>query len=103
MQTDTVCAVLNGRDGRINFQTDEGLMQTALVKDAAARPGEMDRVLEAMDTLAGLDFAQDIPAVYEILRKGTEAARAEAAQTLREVRHAMRIDYFDDPVLMSGM
>ena len=49
------------------------------------------------------ELEKDIPAVYEILRKGTEAARAEAAQTLREVRHAMRIDYFDDPVLMSGM
>ena len=37
-----------------------------------------------------------IEEVYEILRKGSEHARATAAQTLGEVRHAMRIDYFDD-------
>ena len=37
-----------------------------------------------------------IEEVYEILRKGSEHARATAAQTLGEVRHAMRIDYFTD-------
>ena len=39
--------------------------------------------------------------VYEILRKGSEHARATAAQTLGEVRHAMRIDYFDDKELIA--
>jgi len=47
-------------------------------------------------------FEQDIPAVYEILRHGSETARAAAARTLDEVRHAMRIDYFNDPTLSAG-
>lgn len=45
-------------------------------------------------------YEQDIPGVYEILRKGTEEARRVGAQTLAEVRHAMRIDYFDDKELI---
>ena len=39
---------------------------------------------------------QDIPGIYDILKKGTEQARETAAQTMDEVRHAMRIDYFND-------
>ena len=46
-------------------------------------------------------FEQDIPAVYEILRKGSEEARAVAAQTLAEVRAAMKINYFDDAALIA--
>ena len=42
------------------------------------------------------EFEKDIPAVYEVLKKGTEVARAEAAQTLSEVKNAMRINYFED-------
>ena len=41
-------------------------------------------------------WEQDIPGIYEILKKGTEQARETAAQTMDEVRHAMRIDYFND-------
>ena len=40
--------------------------------------------------------------VYEILRKGSEKARATAAATLAEVRAAMKIDYFDDKELIAG-
>jgi tryptophanyl-tRNA synthetase len=46
-------------------------------------------------------FEQDIPAVYDILKRGCEAAREVAAQTLNEVRQAMRIDYFDDTALIA--
>ena len=46
-------------------------------------------------------YEQDIPAVYEILRKGSEAARAVAAQTLHEMREAMKINYFDDAALIA--
>jgi tryptophanyl-tRNA synthetase len=46
-------------------------------------------------------YEQDIPAVYEILRKGSEVARAEAAKTLADVRKAMQIDYFDDAELIA--
>ncbi len=47
-------------------------------------------------------YEKDIPAVYEILKKGTEAASAEAAKTLSEVRAAMRINYFDDAELIAS-
>lgn len=47
------------------------------------------------------ELEKDIPAVYEILRRGTEAAREVGAKTLSEVRHAMRIDYFDDKELIA--
>ena len=47
-------------------------------------------------------FEQDIPAVYEILRKGSEEARAIAAQTLHEMKDAMQINYFDDSALIAA-
>ncbi|MBQ9364421.1 MAG: tryptophan--tRNA ligase [Schwartzia sp.] len=40
------------------------------------------------------EHEKDIPALYEMLKKGCEDARETAAQTLSEVRRAMRIDYF---------
>ena len=46
-------------------------------------------------------YEQNIPQVYEILRKGSEVARAEAAKTLADVRKAMKIDYFDDVELIA--
>ena len=41
-------------------------------------------------------LAKDIPAVWEMLKKGSERAREAAAQTLSEVKKAMRIDYFSE-------
>jgi len=46
------------------------------------------------------ELQKDIPAVYDILRRGTEQAREVAATTINEVRAAMRIDYFDDAELI---
>lgn len=46
------------------------------------------------------EFEQDIPEVYNILKRGSEAAREVAAQTLHEVRDAMKINYFDDQELI---
>jgi tryptophanyl-tRNA synthetase len=46
-------------------------------------------------------YEQDIPAVYEMLRKGSEEARAAAAATLNDVRKAMKINYFDDADLIA--
>ena len=46
------------------------------------------------------EFEQDIPEVYRILKKGSEEAREVAAQTLHEVKEAMRINYFDDAALI---
>ena len=41
------------------------------------------------------ELAKDIPAVWEILKVGSEKARAVAAQTLAEVKRAMKINYFE--------
>lgn len=41
-----------------------------------------------------------LPEVYEILRAGSERAEKTAAQTLRNVRRAMRIDYFENGNLL---
>ena len=46
------------------------------------------------------EFEQDIPEIYNILRRGTEKARETAAQTMSEVRQAMQINYFDDEELI---
>ena len=45
------------------------------------------------------ELEQDIPYVYEVLRKGSEVARAAAAETLADVKRSMRINYFDQGVL----
>ena len=42
------------------------------------------------------EFEKDIPAVFDILRRGSLAAREVAARTLDEVRASMKINYFDD-------
>ena len=46
------------------------------------------------------EFEKDIPAIYEILKKGSEVAEAEAAKTLAEVKRAMKINYFEDSALI---
>lgn len=47
-----------------------------------------------------LELQKDIPAIYEILRKGCERARQAAIATMDEVRKAMKITYFDDEELI---
>ncbi|HBH09789.1 MAG TPA: tryptophan--tRNA ligase, partial [Rikenellaceae bacterium] len=47
------------------------------------------------------EYEKDIPAVYDILKKGSDDARAAAAATLDEVKKAMKIDYFDDKELIA--
>ena len=46
------------------------------------------------------EYEQDIPEIFNILRRGSAAAREAAAQTMDEVRNAMRINYFDDERLI---
>ena len=41
------------------------------------------------------ELAKDIPAVWEMLRKGSMEAKEVAAATLSEVKKAMKIDYFN--------
>ena len=47
------------------------------------------------------EFEKDIPAIYDMLKKGCEAARETAAATLDDVRRAMKINYFDDAELIA--
>ncbi|MCI9072884.1 MAG: tryptophan--tRNA ligase [Lachnospiraceae bacterium] len=48
------------------------------------------------------EYEKDIPEIYNILKKGSEAAREEAAQTLSQVKSAMRINYFEDMDLIEA-
>jgi len=47
------------------------------------------------------EFEKDIPAIYDMLKKGRDAAREVAAATLDDVRKAMKINYFDDAELIA--
>ncbi|AGB28756.1 tryptophanyl-tRNA synthetase [Prevotella dentalis DSM 3688] len=46
------------------------------------------------------EYEQDIPEIFNILKRGSDDAREAAAQTMDEVRRAMRINYFDDAALI---
>ena len=48
------------------------------------------------------EYEKDIPAVYEILKAGTIAAKEAANATLARVKAAMRINYFEDAALIQG-
>ena len=47
------------------------------------------------------EYEQDIPEVFNILRKGSLAAREVAAATLHEMKDAMKINYFEDAALIA--
>ncbi|MDE5817882.1 MAG: tryptophan--tRNA ligase [Lachnospiraceae bacterium] len=47
------------------------------------------------------ELEKDIPAIYDILKEGTKAAKEVAEQTLAEVKAAMKINYFDDRALIT--
>ena len=46
------------------------------------------------------EWEQRLPDVYEILREGSKVAGAKAAETLHDVREAMKINYFENESLM---
>ena len=48
------------------------------------------------------EFEKDIPAVYDMLKKGSQTAREVAAKTMSEVKNAMKINYFDDAALIAS-
>ncbi len=86
------------------FDKDKKELQT--LKEHYRRGGLGDTVVKKRLTevlLAELDpirarreeFAKDPAQVMRIIEEGTKVARAAAAQTLKEVRQAMRIDYFE--------
>ena len=61
----------------------------------------MQEILEPIRTKRK-EFEKDIPEVYNILKKGSDEARSIAANTLSEVKNAMRIDYFSDTELINA-
>ena len=84
------------------------------LKDHYTRGGVGDGTVKKLlfnvleETLAPIrerrrQWEHNIPEVFDILRRGSEHARATAAVTLAEVRAAMRIDYFTDAALQSEM
>ena len=48
------------------------------------------------------EYQKDIPYVYEILKKGSQKAEQVAAETLRDVKEAMKINYFEDQELINA-
>lgn len=48
------------------------------------------------------EYEKDIPYIYETLKKGSDIARAEAADTLSAVKTSMKINYFDDTELIAA-
>lgn len=46
------------------------------------------------------EYEKDLPAIYELLKRGSDKAREKAAETLSEVKRAMRIDYFENQALL---
>jgi len=59
----------------------------------------MQEMLEPI-RLRRKEYEKDIPEVYSILKKGSDAAREVAAKTLSQVKAAMKIDYFSDAELI---
>lgn len=47
------------------------------------------------------ELEKDIPYVYEVLKKGSQAAEGVAAETLDAVKKSMKINYFDDNALIT--
>lgn len=47
------------------------------------------------------EWEQNIPEVYRLLKEGSDVARAVAAETLADVRRAMKINYFEDEELIA--
>ena len=59
----------------------------------------INRMLDPI-RLRRAEYEKDIPEIFNLLKKGSDNAREVAAQTMDEVRRAMRIDYFEDAELI---
>jgi hypothetical protein len=66
-------------------------------KEGMIRSVDLNALLEKMEL-----SPERIEEVYAVLEAGTKRARATAAATLRDVRNAMRINYFDDKELIAA-
>ena len=58
----------------------------------------LNKILEPMRQRRA-ELETDIAEIQNILKRGTEQAREVGAQTMDEVRRAMRIDYFNDSTM----
>ena len=48
------------------------------------------------------EYEKNIPGVYDILKHGTDKAKLAAEETLKEVKEAMKINYFEDNALIAS-
>ena len=55
----------------------------------------MDKILKPIRERRE-ELAKDPEAIYKMLEEGSVEARKAAAETLQEVKRAMKIDYFGD-------
>jgi tryptophanyl-tRNA synthetase len=89
------------------FDKDKAAL--AIMKEHYTRGGLGDTVVKKRLTevlLAELDpirtrreeYAKDPAQVMRVIKEGTATAREVAAQTMKEVREAMHIDYFSNPI-----
>ena len=70
---------------------NEGLHGVARAGQATVFPQAI-----GMGATFDADLVKEMADVFDILKAGSEKARATAAKTLDDVRHAMRIDYFSE-------
>ena len=56
---------------------------------------EMDKILKPIRERRE-ELAKNPEAIYKMLEEGSVKARKAAAETLQEVKRAMKIDYFGD-------
>ena len=86
-----------------NFNPDEAEVEDLKRRYREGKVGDVEvkrRLLPALETFLApirerrTELAAKPRLVDELLTAGSERGRREAAETLKEVRHAMRLDYF---------
>ena len=88
----------------IRVERKEDYLEIVVMDDGVGMEEEQVRIMQ--ETLEPIrnrrkEFEKDIPAIYDMLKKGCETARETAAATLDDVRKAMKINYFDDAELIA--
>jgi tryptophanyl-tRNA synthetase len=85
------------------FDTDKQRVQDLKDQYTAGGLGDMKlkkHLIEVMEAemapirVRRQEYAQDIPAVLRMLQEGSNRANVIAEETMKDVRHAMGIDYF---------
>ena len=84
---------------RVSSKVPGRILEFRVKEGQHVRAGDTLAILEAPDVQAKLE--QDIEGIYRILEEGCNVARETAAQTLKEVREAMKINYFSDRELIA--